>query len=527
MADQESPSSEKERWEQLDKRVAGLASSAGLTGRVVHRGGPGWERARRNFNARIDPETVEPKTIVFVQHAGDVSHAIQYVRETGLPLRIRCGRHSYEAYSLVKDGLVIDVSDINHIAYDRATGQVTVGAGARCLDVAEKLAAEGRVLPLPTFASVGVAGATLGGGAGIASRKFGLTVDNLISAKVVTADGGLLTASGTENSDLFWALKGGGGGNFGVVTEFTFNTHRARNVVVFLASWDWSKFEELVDAWQRWAPQVEESMTAILDLRADGKLVMFGQYTPDSNEGLYGIQAKLELLFGQVPLLKYTSGTLRRANAVLRQLFAQVPPSKIEIRLVPLVIANRVFAQINPRDPEWRSQLREEQIFKSTSSFAFAPLPQEAIKKLRHDLETSPKREGEKNYDQDMVRLLPGGGPAAQLPSDSSAVDARQAKILLQYDAYWDDPRDNEPNTAWVEGMRRDLGPYTRGAYINYHDSLIQDPLISYYGANLRRLVAVKAKYDPDNVFQYPQSIPTALAREQEAALRYVETRPG
>ncbi len=153
---------------------------------------------------------------------------------------------------------------------------------------------------------------------------------------------------------------------------------------------------------------------------------MFAQYTSDSNEGLYGIQAKLELLFAQIPLLKSTSGTLRRANSALKQLFTQAPPAKIEMRLVPVAVAHRVFAQINPRDPDWRRQLREAQIFKSTSSFAYEPLPREAIKKLRQLLETSPKREGEKNYDQDMVRLLPGGGsPLGSLPSHQRSTLAR------------------------------------------------------------------------------------------------------
>jgi FAD/FMN-containing dehydrogenase len=496
-----------------------------LTGRVLHRGDPGWERARRNFNARIDPGTVEPKTIVFVQNADDVRHAVAYARARGLPLRIRCGGHSYEAYSLVKDGLVIDVSDINYVRYEQRTGHVAVGAGARCLDVAEKLAGLNRLVPLPTFASVGVAGGTLGGGAGIASRKFGLTIDNLVSAKMVAADGRLLTASDAENIDLFWALKGGGGGNFGVVMEFTFRTHAARNVVGFQASWDWAQFETVVDQWQRWAYAVEPGMTAILDLRADGKLIMMGQYTPDSNEGWFGLKAKLELLLGQVPILKQLSGTLRRANVALAQLFDKIAPAKAEVRLIPLAIANRVFAQVEPKNPDWRAQLREQQIFKSTSSFAFEPLPREALAKLRAAIETSPKRGGEKNFDQDMVRLLPGGGAALQVPAESSAVDARGARILLQYDAYWDDPEDNASNTAWVEGMRRDLGPYTRGAYVNYHDSLIDEPQLSYYGAKLRKLVAVKAKYDPDNVFHYPQSVPTALSREQEAALSRAESR--
>lgn len=500
-------------------------TDAQLTGRVLHRGDPGWERARRVFNARIDPAAVEPRIIVFVQNADDVKHAIAYARANGLPLRIRCGGHSYEGYSLVRDGLVIDVTDINHVVLDPRTGQVTVGAGARCLDVAERLAAANRVLPLPTFASVGVAGATLGGGAGIASRKFGLTVDNLVSTTMVAADGRLLTASATENADLFWALKGGGGGNFGVVTEFVFTTHRARNVAAFQASWDWAQFEAVVDAWQRWASEAEPEMTAILDLRADGKLLMFGQYTPDSNEGWFGLKAKLELLLGQVPILKQLSGTFRAANAVLGRFFSRVAPATSEARLIPLAIANRVFAQVKPQDPDWRRQLREQQIFKSTSSFAFEPLPPAALGTLRAAIEASPRRAGETNFDQDMVRLLPGGGAPAQMPPETSAIAARRARILLQYDAYWDNPDDNAANTKWVEDMRRDLGPYTQGAYINYHDGLLEDPLLSYHGATLRRLVTIKAKYDPDNVFNYPHSVPTVLSADLEAALRRLEAR--
>jgi hypothetical protein len=252
---------------------------------------------------------------------------------------------------------------------------------------------------------------------------------------------------------------------------------------------------------------------------------MIGQYTPDSNDGWFGLKAKLELLLGQVPVLKQLSGTLRRANAVLGELFRQVAPTKVEARLIPLAIANRVFAQVQPKDPDWRRQLREQQIFKSTSSFAFEPLPREAIVKLRYAIESSPRRGGEKNYDQDMVRLLPGGGEAARVPPEASAADARLARVLLQYDAYWDDPQDSGPNTAWVDGMRRALGPYTRGAYINYHDSLIDEPLLAYHGTKLRRLVTIKRKYDPENVFNYPQSIPTALSPEQEAALSRAESR--
>jgi FAD/FMN-containing dehydrogenase len=491
-----------------------------LTGRLATRGTPGWADAMRTFNARIDRASVEPIVIVYVRNAADVATAIRYARENDLPFRIRCGGHSYEGYCLVKDGLVIDVTEINHVNLDTASGRVSVGAGVRCLDLAEKLAAAGRLVPIPTFASVGIAGATLGGGAGVASRRFGLTIDNLVSAQVVLADGRLVAANDRENPDLFWALKGGGGGNFGVVTEFTFQTHPARNVAGFSAEWDWSVFDNLVDFWQRWATEVEDGLTAILDLRADGKIQMFGQYTPAAKDVPGSVAARLELMSAQVPFLRGSSATLRNAEAALRPLFDRVPPRKRDVRLAPLAMANRAFAQVNASDPDWRRQLRKEQIFKSTSAFAMRPFPKEALAILRRAIESSPKRGTEKNADQDMVRLLPGGGLPARVDDASSAVAARQAKILLQYDAYWELPEDTQANVDWVERMRSDLLPYAGGAYINYHDSLIADPLVSYHGTKLRRLVEIKAKYDPENVFNYPQSVPPKLSADQDAALR-------
>lgn len=462
-------------------------------GRVLQPGDADWAGASHGFNARIRQRGEEPKLIAYPQNSKQVGETLAWARESGTEFRIRCGRHSYEGYSTVDDGLILDVSDMNSITYDKESGLVAVGAGARVFDVAEALAAQGRILPLPTFPSVGISGATLGGGVGMTSRKWGLTCDNLVSAQVVLADGRTVTASEKENPDLFWALRGGGGGNFGVVTEFTFATHPVQNVALVNATWGWDQFNQVVDAWQNWAPDSDPNMTTALALTADGKLSLYGQYTPDNDAGL------------------------AQAGTVLQELLAKAPTPNTVIQPVPPIVAHRVLGQLDPGTEDWRAGLRHEQVFKSTSAVAFEPMPETAINILRKAIEDSPRKEGETNQ-PDMVQLLSGGGASARLGVRDTAVFHRGAEFVLQYDAYWDDPVDEGVNTEWAEKMRDDMLPYATGAYVNYHDSKLQDPLVAYYGPNLVRLAEVKHKYDPGNVFSFPHSIPPVLSPEQIAA---------
>jgi FAD/FMN-containing dehydrogenase len=302
-----------------------------------------------------------------------------------------------------------------------------------------------------------------------------------------------VTASEKENFDLFWALRGGGGGNFGVVTEFTFETHPVQNVALVNASWDWHQFDQVVDAWQHWAPDSDHNMTTALALTADGRLTLYGQYTPDNDAGL------------------------AQAGQVLGELLAQAPTEQHSVTPLPPVAAAHVLGQLRPETTDWRAELRHEQAFKSSSAVAFEPMPKEAIATLREALESSPRKPGEQNQ-PDMVQLLSGGGASESLGTRDTAVFHRGAKFVLQYDGYWDDPKDEAVNTAWVEEMRDDMLPYATGAYVNYHDSQLEDPLVAYYGPNLIRLSEVKKKYDPDNLFVFPHSIPTDLTAEQKAA---------
>jgi FAD/FMN-containing dehydrogenase len=192
-----------------------------LTGLVVDRCSPLYNEARMDFNSRF---SLCPRYIVFAQDVHDVQTAILWARRHNLPLRARSGRHSYEAYSLVNGGLVIDVSPLNKVILDRKKGRATIGAGANLTTVYTELWNQGKVtIPGGSCGGVGIAGLTLGGGFGLISRLLGLTCDALVSLEMVDANGRIIHASPNENADLFWASCGGGGGNFGVVTEFTFN----------------------------------------------------------------------------------------------------------------------------------------------------------------------------------------------------------------------------------------------------------------------------------------------------------------
>ena len=191
-----------------------------LTGRVLDASSPGWDAARHNFKAALDYGELVPRCVVFCQDAQDVCNAVRFARENNLPLRARAGRHSYEGYSLVNDGVIVDVSELDMIRVDAKAGTARLGAGVYCIDLHEQLYDVGVTIPAASGASVGFAGLALGGGFGVTSRKYGLTCDNVIGVELVNAKGELIYASPAKNPDLYWAHRGGGGGNFGIVTAF-------------------------------------------------------------------------------------------------------------------------------------------------------------------------------------------------------------------------------------------------------------------------------------------------------------------
>jgi len=456
-----------------------------LTGRVLRPGDPGWDMARHGFAKWADYANNTPRAVVFCQDAGDVINAVNWARDNHVPVRARSGRHNYEGWSsLIKDGLIIDLGDIDYVkvAADRSTA--TVGAGIDALEALEALGDVGVTFPIATGKTVGLAGLTLGGGFGVTARKWGLTCDNLVSLDIVTADGVLRTASATENTDLFWACRGGGGGNFGIVTSFTYNVHAVSTVAVFSIDYAWDNFEQVVDRWQQWNETALDDLSAYITLLTTRSITFQGQYTPDDPRQLGQINTLL------APMLDPT-----------------LIPTAVNIQMLPLQIANRVVVGVDPMNPQWLVHKHsDDQIFKSSSAFSYNNFPMDVLTLLRTELESVPPLSADPSQPS-MIQLLGGGGAVARPATDATAAFHRKNKFVVQYDAYWTAPQDHAKTVGWIEHFRKLLSPHTRGAYVNYVDHYIKDPLIEYYGDNLPRLREIKKKYDPDNFFQYPQSI--------------------
>src|SRR5215217_2969270 len=429
--------------------------SVALSGRVIWPADPAYEEARQSFNARFSQF---PAVVVVCDNTDDVGNAIRWARQEEVPLRARSGGHSYEAFSVVDGGLVIDVDGLTGVEVDVSRGEAVIGTGVRLLDCYRGLWDHGVTIPAGTCPGVGIAGLTLGGGIGFLSRQYGLTCDNLAAVELVDADGDVLRASESEHADLFWALRGGGGGNFGIATAFTFRVHPIDDVVICTITWPWGDAAEVVDAWQRWAPFVDERLSVSLAIGhpSAGTISATGLFT--------GFAAELPPLLE--PLLQ--AGT----------------PGTPVVQSLPYFTAVEQFA--GPPITSVR--------FKNASALAYDPLPAEAIAILVEHLRAAP-------FESDLVGFFPLGGAIATIEPAATAFPHRQAHFDLQYQAYWWDDTAAAASLAWVRDLRAAMAPYTTGAYVNYIDADLPDWENAYYGTNLKRLERVKMGYDPDDLF--------------------------
>ncbi|MFN8589892.1 MAG: FAD-binding oxidoreductase [Thermomicrobiales bacterium] len=452
----------------LTRAIPGQASaaprgqSAALTGRVFWPSDAEYDAARWDFNTRISRF---PAAIVVCSETADVQNAVRWAREQGVPLRARSGGHSYEAFSTLDDGLVIDLAGLQEVTIDPARGEATVGAGVRLGDLYQRLGEQGFALSAGSCPGVGIAGLTLGGGDGFLAREDGLTCDNLLAVELVDARGETLRASESEHPDLFWALRGGGGGNFGIVTRFTFRPRPIGDVVVLSLSWAWEETPTVLAAWQAWAPFTDERLVAelIVPDPSDGAITVVGQFT--------GTEAELWPL--------------------LAPLLASAPVLSQAVETVPFLTAVARFA----------GPPAAHATFKNTGQLAYAPFSADAIAAFIAQMRAAPSG-------THVTGIYPFGGAIGAVDPAATAFVHRQALFSLQYQAYWQDAAETNANLAWAAAMRAAMRPYTEGTYVNFVDSDIADWPLAYYGASLSRLMAVKAHYDPDNVFTGPQSIP-------------------
>lgn len=438
-----------------------------LTGRIVTPEDPDYEKARTNNNLN-NPKY--PSIIVFCQETKDVVNALKWARENNEAFRIRSGRHSYENFSLLNKGLVIDVSDMNHISINRSEMTAKIDAGANMGKVYRALWEHGVTIPGGTESSVGVVGLSLGGGIGMLSRPFGLTCDSLIEIELVVAEGQegvrVIKANKQQNNELFWASCGGGGGNFGVVTALAFKLHAIHDVSLFSITWGWDDFEVAFDAWQKWAPYTDKRLTSQIELktREIGEIVAQGEFI----------------------------GTAAELKKLLRPLRKIGSPTSIWIKEVPYIQAVEFFDIPSGNLPALR---------KRSGSFIKRPFPYKAIQTMKDYLVNAPNP-------NTTIWQQALGGAVSEIAPNRTAYYYRDALIAQEYNTSWENPNEEESNIKWVENLRRALSPYTAGDYVNFPDLLIPDWPTAYYGRNFRRLREVKTKYDPLNVFQFPQSIP-------------------
>jgi FAD/FMN-containing dehydrogenase len=374
----------------------------------------------------------------------------------------------------------------------------TIGGGARLIDVYAKLAEQNLVLPAGSCPTVGLAGLTLGGGVGVLGRKFGLTCDSLLSAEIVLADGRSLTCDQQQNADLYWALRGGGGGNFGIITSFTFQAYKVNNLTIFTYSWPWQQASTVVNSWQHWMSQMPAeiwSNCVLLAPPAKGnapRVQVNGVYTGNVNEAIPLLQQLLNQV-GSQPTGRYADNA-----TIMETMMYEAGCSDKSLEQCHLPSQNS-------------SGLLQRDLSHVKSDYVKEFLPTQAINTL---VEAISKRYNSSVLGDGGIGMDSYGGAINQPGPDATAFAHRDARFSIQYSASWhaDDSEDAvNANKAWLQDTWQAMRSYVSGAsYQNYVDPDLQNWQNAYYGQNLARLQQIKTKYDPTNFFHFAQSIPLA-----------------
>lgn len=457
------------------------------TDKLVRPGQRDYNAAKELFDPAYD--SLRPAGIAYCGRPADVAACLSFCTHFSLPLRVRSGGHSYEGWSSLSNGLIIDVTTMH--GFKVGTGNVTVGSGIRLIDFYSGLAAHGKAVPGGSCPTVGMAGLALGGGIGVLARIYGLTCDNLQSLDIVTADGSTLTCTPkNSHSDLFWASQGGGGGNFGVATSFTFTTHDLTSLYLFGYSWSWKYAARVVSAWQSWAPHAPDALWANMHLGANT-----GGAPGISAGGTYvGSLASLDRLLDQFLHLvgEPPSGQFVAPNTFLEAMLAEAGCEDYSsCHLPPAGTVQRV---------PWYAK----------SDFFSKPLDSAGINVLLRGIEALGKVKGAAGGNGS-ISFDALGGAVNRVGAQDTAFVHRDALWVSQYYTDWNWPgsaagRTNQFN--WMTSYYDSLHPHANGqAYQNYIDAHLKDWQTEYYGVNYPRLQEVKTTYDKKMVFNFPQAI--------------------
>jgi FAD/FMN-containing dehydrogenase len=462
---------------------------AAIAGEVILPDSRDYESARKPAIARF--HHVHPEAIVRCRTPGDVAEANSFAQMTGLPSSIRSGGHCFAGRSS-GPGVVIDVTSMNAVSV--SGGLATIGAGARLGQVYETLNEHDLTIPAGSCPSVGIAGLTLGGGLGILGRKYGLTSDQLLAAQAVLADGRVVECDDDHDQKLFWALRGAGSGNFGVVTSLVFRTRAASSATNFHLAWPYSRAAAVIDAWQAWAPHARDELYASLLLTAGGEI----ERPPavDLFGSLLGSEQDAEDLLGELAARAGAGPTMDFRKHMSRQ--------ETTHYWATLGAGERA----NQEEPQ---KLAEHEYPFLKSEFFRHPLPREAITALLANFAEERTQGQSRELD-----FTPWGGAYNRIREDATAFAHRHELFSLKHTATVASDSSQLARDAarrWLTKSWRTVQPWGSGrVFPNFPDPDLENWRHAYYGTNYQQLLRVKATYDPDNIFRFHQSLPNGAA---------------
>jgi FAD/FMN-containing dehydrogenase len=445
--------------EQLDEL------SGSFSGRILGPSDEGYEQARRVHNGLIDRR---PALIAQCRGAADIADAVRFARRAGLEISVRGGGHNVAGLAVVDDGLLIDLSQMKGIHVDRGTATVRAQGGVIWSELNREIAAHGLATTGGAISTTGIAGLTLGGGLGWLMSNYGLAADNVIEIQLVTADGAIVDVTESSDPDLFWALRGGGG-NFGIAASFVYRCHPLSTVVGGLIAHPFERAGEMLRFYRDAIAGASDDLTVFAAV----------VHAPD------GSGMKL------AAMVVMHTGSEDEAQRELAPFLEWGPPVMVEVGPMPWQVMNSLLDDGYPRGAlnywvsSFTSGLPDGLFDTMVDRFAVCPSPMSAI------------------------LLEQFHGEVCRVPVDATAVPHRSEGWNLLIPGEWLDPSDTDANVAWVRETHAALRPFlSDGRWLNYlGDDQGRDGVRGAYGPNYDRLVELKRKYDPDNVFHRNQNI--------------------
>ena len=455
-----------------DTTVAAFKSA--LRGEVIVPGDAHYNDARKVYNGMIDRR---PRLIAKCADVGDVIAAVNFGRDNGLPVSIRCGGHNAAGLGVCDDGLVIDLSPMRWVHVDPQKKTIRAGGGALWGDVDHAGFPFGLAVPAGFISTTGVGGLTLGGGIGHLTRHYGLTIDSILSVDMVLANGKFVIASAKENSDLFWAIRGGGG-NFGVVTSFLYKAHPVHTQYAGPMLYPLEDTVDVMKWYRKFIVNAPRELNGFFAFLVVPPAPPFPEHL--HNQKMCGI------------VWAY-SGNLKKGPSVFKPIRKFKTPALDMVGPIPNPVLNSMFDALYPSGLQW---YWKADFVKELSDEAIA-LHAEHGAKLPTMLST--------------MHMYPVDGAASRVKNDATAWayrDAKWSSVIVGVDP---DPAKKETITNWARDYWTALHPHSAGgAYVNFMMDEGEERVKATYGKNYARLTKIKKKYDPSNVFRVNQNIKPA-----------------